>query len=429
MKEEFLHYIWRTLQFETQNLIANSGEPIQIVKAGQYNTHSGADFLNAHIIIDDTLWIGNVEMHLKSSDWYAHQHQQDRAYDNVILHVVWEDDAIITQSGRKITCLSIDRYVDNKILEKFESLNFFKHNFIPCESFWKDKTPPFLNLWMESWLIERLMRKVNDLLIKADQNKYHWEEVLYTQLATALGTTLNAVPMRNLLDITPYTLLLKYANNKLQLEALLLGQAGFLQDELNDQHQYSKSLQNEYDFLRNKHKLQPMNVASWKFFRTRPASFPTIRIVQLASILHNHPNLMSVVVEKVDDLKYLTSVFNTNLDEFWLEYLSPTKKRKTKASQISLGKATIHSMIINAIAPTLYAYAKHISDEHLEENAIKLLEALPAEDNIIVRNWLHLGIKMDSAYQTQSMIQLYNNYCKQQKCMDCQICHFWIKKS
>lgn len=427
MKEDFLHYIWKTARFDNSKLISDTGESIQIIKLGEHNKNAGPDFLNAKIKIGDTLWAGNVEIHVKSSEWNAHGHQNDAAYNNVILHVVWENDETIIQAGRNVACIELKEIVDQKLLTNVESLHESVKP-VPCANFWNlHKTPPLLHFWMESWLVERLMSKIDRIYIDAEKNKFHWEQLLYKLVATSLGSTVNAQPMAQLMDNIPFHIFTKHQHEVFVLEAILLGQAGFLADVASE-NEHLHLLQKEYDFYKIKYNLNPIDRVSWKFFRLRPHAFPTVRLAHLAQLIANNGNLMAKVIDNGNNLKSLELLLTCELGDFWKENLTLDHPRTKKLNKVSLGKSTIHNIIINAIVPVLFAYGKHTGNETLQQYSFELLEQIPCEDNQLITDWKSLGVDFKSAYESQSMIQLRTNYCNRQHCMQCPIGNYWLNK-
>ena len=416
MKEDFLYYLWQLKRFDIHRLKTTSGEEITIQNVGELNHNAGPDFLNARIKIGNTLWAGNVEMHLKSSDWLIHQHQNDPAYDNVILHVVLEEDKPITRNcGERIPCLELRKRIPPKISKTYNKLVQNSH-WIPCQHLIHTVPKITFNLWLDRLLVEKLEHKIIEIEKSLSLNQNNWEETFYQFLARNFGVKINAEPFAQLSKSVSLLTLTKYRSNLLQLEALLFGQAGLLEESFNDD--YPKKLQKEYRFLKRKHKLTAIKRQSWKFMRLRPANFPTIRIAQFATLLSQSVHLFSKMLA-AKNVKEIENMFDVKISNYWQNHyvfdnLSIIRNK-------SLGKSTIHLIIINTIVPFLFLYGKTKGDDSFKERALQLLEELKPEKNNIIDKWNSLGVEPQSAYQTQALIHLKNNYCKTKKCMSCAV--------
>jgi len=416
MREDLLHYLWRTRRFEVTNLHTTQGEPLHILQPGTHNTNGGPDFTDARLRIGDTTWAGNVEMHLLASDWRRHGHQHDRAYDNVILHVVLEEDEpILRANGERIPCLEMRQRIPQKLAATYQKLLHNEH-WIPCQHHFAAVPAMTKNLWLERLLVERLEHKTQAIAQALERNGNNWEETFYQMLARNFGLKTNAEPFELLARSTPLLTLTKHKNSLLQMEALLFGQSGLLEREFEDA--YPNQLKQEYTFLQKKYNLTPLLGESWQFLRMRPASFPTIRIAQLATLLFQTNHLFSKMLAAADVVE-LENMFELKLSNYWLTHYVFDKESKRSPKQ--LGKSTIHLFIINTIAPFLFLYGKHRSEAHFQDRALALLEAVPAEKNRIIRQWQALGLAPNSAYQTQALLQLKNQYCDQKRCLDCAI--------
>jgi len=416
MKEDFLYYLWRTKRFDLNELKTTSGDEITIQNGGELNHDAGPDFLNARIKIGDTLWAGNVEMHLKSSDWISHKHHQDPAYDNVILHVVLEEDqTIVRNCGEQISCLELRKRVPPKISKIYNKLLQNGH-WIPCQHLIHKVPEITRNLWLDRLLVERLEIKISEMEKSLALNQNNWEETFYQFLARNFGMKINAEPFEQLAKSIPLITLSRHKSNLLKLEALLFGQAGLLERDFNDN--YPKKLQKEYQFLKQKYQLQAINGVSWKLLRLRPANFPTIRIAQFATLIHQSVHLFSkILVAK--NAKEIENMFDVKISNYWQTHYvfdKPSIKRNK-----SFGKTAVHLLIINTIAPFLFLYGKKKGDERYKEKALQLLEELKPEKNNIMDKWKSLGFEATSAYQSQALLHLKNNYCKAKKCMSCAI--------
>ncbi len=416
MKEDLLHYLWRTKRFDFNNLYTTQGEPVQILHTGNYNTNAGPDFTNARIRIGDTTWAGNVEMHLCASEWLRHGHQVDKAYDNVILHVVLEEDVpIMRLNGERIPCLELKKLVPHKLSTQYLQL-LHSEQWIPCQTQFEKVSEMTRTLWLERLLVERLEQKTAVIEQALLQNHQNWEETFYHLLARNFGVQVNMEPFELLAKSTPLLTLFKHKNSLLQLEALLFGQAGLLAQDFEDA--YPNQLKKEYAFLQQKYKLTPILGESWKFLRLRPASFPTIRIAQFAMLIFQSNHLFSkmLVAANVEEME---NMLELKLSNYWLTHY--TFDKESPKSQKKLGKNTIHLILINTVAPFLFLYGKWKSDETYKDRAFALLEELPSEQNNIIENWNILGVEPTSAYQSQALLQLKKQYCDQKKCLHCAI--------
>ncbi|PHN03056.1 DUF2851 family protein [Flavilitoribacter nigricans] len=422
MQEDLLHFAWRLKRFDLSELHTTDGEPIEILHFGEANRHAGPDFLNARIRIGKTLWAGNVEMHLKASDWELHHHGADRNYDNVILHVVLEEDQLISRSsGEKIPCLELKKRIPNRVSRIYKSL-LNNEYWIPCQHQFFHVNPAVKQFWLDRLLVERLEAKTDQMVDLLEQNQYDWELAFYQLLARNFGMRVNAEPFEQLARSLPLHLLQQYKDRLFRLEALLFGQAGMLEEELNDA--YPRKLQQEYRFLRHKHQLQPIAGHQWKFLRMRPANFPTIRIAQLAMLLHQSAHLFSKMLA-ARDVKEIEHMFALKISNYWRDHY--TFDKASRSRQKTLGKTAIHLLIINTIAPLLFLYGNWKKEEKFKDRALHLLEALPPEKNHIIEQWKTLGMSVDSAYASQALLQLKHRYCEKKNCLNCAIGNALLK--
>lgn len=419
MKEDFLHYIWKMKCFDFRQLYTTEGVPIEIVDFGHHNLHAGADFLEAKIRIDGLMWCGSVEMHLKPSDWVAHQHDNDPSYQNVILHVVYE----VATEGRQLAypnlpTLELKPYITPQIFQKYWQLQNNAH-WIPCQHHLYKVPNLTKTIWLDRLLIERLNRKSIVIMTALQQNGGNWEETFWQFLAKNFGAKVNAEPFEWLAKATPNLILAKNRHSLFQIEALLFGQAGFLAADFSEA--YPQRLKQEFDYQQKKYALCPIPVLSWKFARLRPANFPTIRLAQLAQLVQRSVHLFSKILEleRIDDLRTL---FQVEAAGYWLDHYrfdTPSVAR-TK----SLGEDTFQLIVINTIAPFLFAYSAYRKEEHLRQRALDFLEMTTAEKNNIIENWQTLGIEYQTTAQTQSLIELKTQYCEAKRCTACSFGHF-----
>jgi hypothetical protein len=416
MKESFLHFLWRTRRFNAQNLLTTEFQRIEIQVPGEHNSHAGPDFFNARLRIGDTHWAGNVEMHLQSSEWIAHGHSKDPAYDNVVLHVVLEEDQpIFLPNGMRIPCLELKDRIPYRLLENYEYLEQ-EEAWIPCEHFFIT-VPEIIRLnWLDRLLVERLELKTTGIEAVLAATENHWEETFYQILARNFGLKVNMEPFAALARTLPLQILAKHRSNLLQIEALVLGQAGFLENDFQDE--WPRTLAREYRHLSHKYGLEPIPVSQWKFLRLRPANFPTIRLAQFAKLIHQSSNLFSQILE-VQNLREIENLFQVKPSVYWSDHFlldkASIKQEKT------IGKEFFHLLIINTVVPFLFYYGKIRDLEAPKKRALALLEELPPESNALLTAWAALGMNPRNAFQTQALIHLKTRYCDQKRCLDCAI--------
>ena len=427
MEESFIHFIWQLQYFEKENLQTTAGEVISIFRAGMINTNAGPDFQQAKLRIGDVEWHGDVEIHINSSDWNRHQHQLNKAYDKVVLHVVWEDDQPVHRpDGTPLPTLVLKNRVAPAVLSRYHEFleNQQHHSPILCKKF-IHQVPALVRLgMMERAMMQRLERKailVHQLLA---QNQGDWEETAYQLLLKNFGFNINSEAFLALSRALPKKVIARHQNQTFQLEALLFGQAGFLDELPQENDEYGKSLKKEYDFLCKKYDLTHKKLAlhQWKFMRLRPANFPTIRLAQLAQLLARQPNLFSLFKdfsthqELFNALKVQQSAYWQNHYQLGVPIKSSTGTRKSK-----LGKTSIDNIIINTVVPLLAAYAKARDEEIYLEKALEGLQQMPAENNKITRLWAEIGVEVKTAFDAQALIELYNSFCVPKKCLSCNI--------
>lgn len=417
MKESFLHFLWRWRRFDASDLYTTTGEPLEIVHPGEPNDHAGPDFFNARLRVGDTLWAGNVEMHVQSSEWLAHGHNQDEAYKTVILHVVWKDDQLILRpDGTPLPCLALAGRVPLHVLQTYERL-MEEQAWIPCASFFP-AVPSIIRLnWLDRLLVERMEQKTAAIAQLLEESENHWESVFYRSLARNYGLKVNAEPFEALARSLPLQILGRHKNSMLQTEALLFGQAGMLEGE-DFEEEYPRLLVQEYAHLKRKYNLIPLERRYWKFARLRPANFPTIRIAQFAALIYQSVHLFSKILETTE-VRDIFNFFETAPDPYWQTHYQldkPSAKREKTP-----GRDFTELLIINTIAPFLFHYGKVKGEEIFQKRAFHFLEQLPAEENSIVEGWKTVGLVCKNAYQSQSAIHLKTRYCDPKRCLSCSI--------
>jgi len=418
LKEDFLHYVWRFTKFNPRNLYTTDQQPLQILNPGIWNHHSGPDFKNGRIKIGSTTWAGNVEIHTKASDWNRHQHQSDPAYQNVILHVVYEADCDIRRdTGQLIPCLELKEYIDFNLLEKYDRL-MQQDYWIPCGQQSRLVPEIIRKNWLDRLLIERLESKIEQVAKMHLQTKQHWEATFFKMLGRYFGGKVNNQSFELLVQSIPIKLLWKYSAKQKELEALLFGTAGLLESTKAEGDDYFTGLQQSYYFIHGIHQLAPLKTEIWQFGRMRPPNFPTIRIAQFAALVHQHPNLLSEVLQ-VENIGSLKALFTVQVSPYWDTHYVFGKASGHRNK--TLGKGTIDSLLINAVLPFLYYYATQRANHTLMTRVLDWLEALPPEKNKIMEEWKRLEITPASAYDSQALLQLKQAYCNQKKCLNCAI--------
>ncbi|WP_300600406.1 DUF2851 family protein [Niabella sp.] len=409
MNEQLLQYIWQFQYFNARSLTTTDGTPVQVLNVGLLNRNQGPDFEHARIRIGTTLWAGSVELHLKTSDWNRHLHQHDRNYRKVILHVVYEDD----EAGNgALPVVELKTLVSRSLLNRYETL-LHAQSFIPCEKLIATVPDIILNVWKSRLVAERLIRKgaVIEDYLKA--NHQHWEESFWWLLAKNFGLPVNADAFEAIAKSLPVTLLAKHKQRIQQLEALLLGQAGLLNDHFEDP--YPVMLQREYRFLRKKYNLLPV-AHPVHFLRMRPGSFPTVRLAQLAAVIAASAHLFSKIIRE-DVLDTVREWFKVDANDFWHYHYILTEASPMKIK--SIGASMIDNIVINTIAPLLFAYGNVYGRNHLKEKAIRWLEETRPEKNKITRGFECLGLVSQSAMDSQAFIELKTRYCDARKCLYC----------
>jgi len=421
MREEFLHYIWKYKLFNNKDLKTQNQEKLEILNQGIHNTDAGPDFFNAKIKINNTIWAGNIEIHINSSDWYKHNHQSDKAYGNVILQVVFNNDKdVLRTDGQIIPTLIVE--FNNELLNNYESL-IKNESWIPCQNEINKVDSFTIHNWLEKLAIERLEEKSERIYKLLEQTNNSWENAFYIQLASNFGFKLNSMPFELLAKSLPLNYLAKHKDNLFQIEALLFGQAGFLNGESGDE--YFNQLQKEYAYLKKKFKLEPIENHLWKFLRSRPGNFPTIRIAQYSKLIYSSTSLFSKILE-AKTIHNLYRLFIVNPSEYWENHYVFNKESVKKRK--SLGKSAVDIILINTIIPFLFIYGDSKGKPEYKTRAIEFLETMKPEKNSIVAKWNELGIGSENAFHSQALIQLKNKYCNHKKCLNCQIGNCIIRK-
>ena len=401
MKENFLHFLWRFRRFDHTDLISTTGEKIEILHPGEHNHHAGPDFSNARLRIAETQWAGNVEMHLRSSEWHSHNHQNDEAYRNVILHVVMEEDQpVLRKDGSRIPCLEMKKRIPAKLLGTYQKILHNEH-WIPCQHQFHAVSDMTKSLWLDRLLVERLERKTENIKTVLLKNKMDWEETFYQFTARNFGLKINVEPFEMMARSLPQNILARHKDNLLQIESMIFGQAGLLEKEFNDE--YPNQLKKEYNFLKKKFSLSPINAVMWKYMRLHPGNFPTIRLAQFAQLIFRSVHLFSKILE-VENLKEINDLFSVKLDGYWLTHY--TFEKESEKRNKSFGAQAIRLLTINTIVPFLFLYGNEIKEDAYKDKAFRLLEEMKPEKNKIIKGWGLLGMEADSAYKTQGLFAI-----------------------
>lgn len=426
MNERLLQFIWQFQYFNKNELTTTSGDVIQIIFPGQHNINQGPDFLDAKIKIGKTIWAGTIELHIKTSDWTRHKHQNDSNYNNVILQVVWEDDVelnkkIAADQRSAAPVLELHKRVSKILLQRYEELMNLS-SFIPCEKSISNVRDITWKSWKDRLLVERLFRKSKIAETYGQQNNHHWEEIFWWLLARNFGIKVNADAFEAIARSIPINILARHKSQIHQLEALLLGQAGLLDGKLKDD--YPQLLQREYKFLKEKYNLKPIHIPI-HFLRMRPGNFPTIRLAQLAMLITESAHLFSRIKETAS-LKDVVKWFDTTANDYWHYHYQFDEASSFKKK--NLGAAMIDNIIINTVAPVLFAYGNYHDENNYKEKALKWLEQTAAESNSITKGFYKLGIENKNAFDSQALIELKNEYCNTKRCLECGVGNAILKR-
>ncbi|MBD1394448.1 DUF2851 family protein [Mucilaginibacter glaciei] len=414
--EDFLHYVWKFRLFDRLNLQTTEGEELEVYSAGLHNTHAGPDFQNARIRIGETTWAGNAELHLSSSDWQRHGHTTDNAYDNVILHVVYRDDEpLIRKDGKRVPTLELKDRINPDLYNRYHNLVFGTQTIIPCEASIAKVDGLTMENWLTRILVERLEKRSETVIAALNQNRGDWEETFYQFLAANFGFKTNALPFELMAKSLPQSILGKHKNSPMQIEALIFGQAGFLNEDFADE--YPQKLKNEYEFLQKKFSLTPIENHLWKFLRMRPQNFPTIRLAQFAALVVQSNHLFSKILE-TKEVKQLRDLFsNLQVNPYWETHYRFDKESKPAGKH--LGASSVDTILLNTVALFLFSYGRHLQQQYFISRALKLLENIPGEQNNITADFANLGLKINTAFESQALLELKNNYCDHKKCLQC----------
>ena len=423
INEEFLHFVWKFQLFDFSNLKSTDNIPIQVVKPGTHNHNAGPDFLNAKIRIGGLIWYGDVELHIKSSDWLTHKHHTDQNYNTVVLHVVYDHDKeAVLENGQQLNCLELVGLIPDKYLSQYDTIYHSISN-LPCSYSIGNFESSFWSSYSERLIVEKLelkLAKIQSIFLDVDKD---YQACFYRLFAYALGLKINAKSMLDLAERSPLLMLKKLRSDRLKVEAILYGQSGLL--ERNHTDEYPKKLQSEYLYYAQKYKLHAKPAQQWKFFRLRPHSFPSLKISLLADfVIKSTP-----IFEEIFNFKNIQSFlpfFKLQVSEYWQTHYVFDKK--SKFSKKLMGKSTLDLLLLNAVLPFCFFYARQKSDVAMMTNIIEAYQSIKAEDNKVVRNFTKAKVNVKSALQSQALIHLYDQYCIPRKCLNCRVFNQILKK-
>ncbi len=413
MNEKLLQYLWNYKIFKSFDFKDMQGNSIEILDFGTLNQNAGPDFLNAKIKIGNLIFAGNIELHLRSSDWIFHQHSGNPDFENIILHVVFQHDIEIDEISQKnIPTLELKNYIDSKILAKHENL-LSENQFIPCEKIFDAEKIPFA--FAEENLLQKLNEKSQEIEQSLQKFKNNYEAVLFHYLAYAFGLKVNAQIFKQLAESINFRIIQKISQNQIQLESLFFGKANWLE---NPQDETTKNWKKEYDFLKLKFQLSDINFNP-KFLRLRPQNFPTIRLSQLANLYHFHTNLFSRIIKAKSIIEVYKIFGNVKASDYWNHHFN-FGKISTVENEKKLTKDFINLLLLNAILPIKYTYHKN-NREEIAEEILEFYLKISAEKNVVIENWKSLKVPIKNALESQAYIYHFKNFCTNKKCLNCSI--------
>ncbi|MFY0606160.1 MAG: DUF2851 family protein [Cyclobacteriaceae bacterium] len=414
MDEYFLQFLWKFQKFDSPSLTLTNGQQLLVLKPGYQNHHSGPDFHEAKVKIDELIWSGSVEIHYKASDWYRHQHQKDPAYENVVLHVVWIADQDILIDNQKVPTLEMKRIVSTQLEQDYR--NYINQpEVIRCGNHLHSVDSIQIRALLDSALTSRLEHKSKEILDLLAQRGGDWEAVTYHIIAKNFGFKTNAHPFEKLAESLPYAVVRKYHADSTKMDALIFGMAGFLESPVDN---YQTQLRKEFDFMVKKHGLdQALSRHHWKHGKLRPANFPSVRLAQFSAFLaHNKAIFNSLIL--LHDKKAIQSFLKKPVSDYWGSHFD---FGKTIDKPNTLGTSSIDLIMINSAVPILAAYGLHLDNLDFIDKAQSILDEIRAESNHITQKWYGLGVKIENASDSQALIHQYNNMCLKKKCLECNI--------
>ena len=438
--EKLLHYVWKHRLYEASRLLTTEGEEVEVIDAGQHNMDAGPDFFNAKVRIDGVVWAGHVEIHCDERDWYAHHHDEDEDYENTILHVVERraesEHEIVekyfpvrTASGKRLKTIVIT--VPASLRKNYERL-LKTEEYPRCHEILPSLSPLMVHSWLSSMLVERLDERARAVGDRAERLGGDWERAFFITLARNFGFGKNGDEMEQWATALPLASIVHHRDNMFQVEAMFLGTAGLLEKgTVSHAHEaatdeYRQELLREYDYLCKKFRLERTAEIRWNFLRMRPQSFPHIRLVQLADIYCRRTLSLSSVIERSDDVRSLSEMLDCSVSDYWQTHYTFGCQSARSSKRLSAGSRRL--IVINTVVPVLWAYADHMHRPELKERALAILEHLPSEDNYILRQWRDCGVKVDTAADSQALIQLKRTRCDRYDCLRCRFAYQILKK-
>ncbi|MCF8331630.1 MAG: DUF2851 family protein [Bacteroidales bacterium] len=424
MKEDLLTYLWQNQLFNGP-LITDDEEIVSVQHPGYLNHDSGPDFSNARIRIGNTTWAGNIELHINASDWYRHQHHKDKAYNNIILHVLMNNDAdIYRPNGEKIPAVSLQGKYSKAIKDRYQQF-MESRQWLACEGQLHFVKPVVTGKWLERMAIERFEKRAQKVQHYLDGNQYDWEQAYFQLLCRSFGFKTNAEPFEMLGRQIPLKIIQRNSQSLKHTEAILFGQSGFLEEKIYSQ--YHEKLRFIYYSIRQKHNLQPIPKQSWKFMRLRPSNFPTVRIAQLASLLWKSTHLLSPVL-KATTAEEIKELYNVTASDYWITHYHFDKAQETSVSPKRLGELAVNLILINTVIPFLFVYGKYHNKPVYQDRALDWLMQIPPEKNNITKKYIERDFPCDHAMHSQALIQMRESYCRKKKCLHCHIGHHILSK-
>ena len=423
MKEDYLHYIWSFGLFDKSDLKTVNGERILILDKGVHNSNAGPDFLNAQIKIGDTIWAGNVEIHIKASDWINHKHHKDHAYNTVILHVVlFNDKAVCNAEGIELDCLSLSTRLKWTHLNSYEKLITNRED-ISCKHRIMEVNTDTITAMKKRCIQNRFDRKSANLLKELERTKGNLEQLLYELLAANFGFKVNTEAFEQLAKKLELSFIRRFTDRPRSIEALIFGSAGFLNEEFNDD--YPRELKEEFDFLRKKHQIECIKRSSWRFMRTRPSNFPSIRLAQFAALL-NHTKALKNINYFKSGLHEWRKIFEFKVPEYWDNHLRFDRISKVKTK--SIGESSVENIIINTLAQFMNLQGVYHQNPIFKQNATSMLRECRSEENMVIKKWQALNIPVKDAFDSQALLELYAQFCKQKRCLNCYIGQYQLNE-
>ena len=416
MKESLLHYLWQYQLFQTTELFTTKKESILVKFVGEFNQNTGPDFIGAQVKIGNQLWAGNVEIHVKSSDWYVHHHETDANYNNVVLHVVWEHDVEVFNSlNQPIPVLELQSFISKSVLKNYDELFRTNNKWINCENSIEEVSSLVYNSWIERLFFERLEQKSFFIIKCLESVNYDWEAVLFQLLARNFGLKINAEAFFEMAKQIDFGIVRKESVSIERIESLLFGELGMLTEQLEDA--YYKKLQKEYVYQKSKYGLEALKTPQVQFFRLRPINFPTIRISQLANLYTKNSQLFSELMA-LNNLSDFYNLFSIRASDYWKTHYTFEKQSPKRIKRLS--KSFIDLLIINTIIPLRFVYQKYIGKPD-DEGILRLISSLKPEKNTVISKFEMITKKPENAMQSQALLYLKQAYCNEQKCLQCAI--------